>query len=47
MCNENVYEKITDEYIKRRKEFFKNRQASFISFYKRAVGKIDEFKRLI
>lgn len=46
MCNENVYAKITDEYIKRRNEFIKKRWASFISFYKRAVGKEDEFKKL-
>jgi hypothetical protein len=51
MCDENIYEKITEEYIKRRNEFIKNkfikmRWAFLKSFYKRAMGKEDEFKRL-
>lgn len=46
MCDENIYEKITEEYIKRRNEFIRRRWLSLKFFYKRAMGKEDEFKRL-
>jgi multisubunit Na+/H+ antiporter MnhG subunit len=46
MCAENIYEKITEEYIKRRNESIRKEWSSLKSFYKRAKGKENEFKRL-
>jgi hypothetical protein len=46
MCDENIYEKVTEEYIKRRSEFIRKEWNPLKFFYKRAMGKEDEFKRL-